>query len=190
MLILDLWGISFHAAVVFGLGKDFLFKSALRHCESLHDTKTVNYHYRPSFSDLTKDLINFLPHIQNQEHQLITEQHNESYGSEQDIVYGEIELVKKSQMYHSIFVIQSFTKLFKFQGSDSQSIKKHNNETCDSEPILYGENQLVKKIINNAWIISYSKCSNFHRISKLLLNFECLFTFCYLDRANSIKIAQ
>ena len=95
LLILDLWGISFHAAVVFGLGKDFLFESALRHCESLHDTKTVNYHYRPSFSDLTKDLINFLPHIQNQEHQLITEQHNESYGSEQDIVYGEIELVKK-----------------------------------------------------------------------------------------------
>ena len=82
--------------------------SALRHCESLHDTKTVNYYYRPSFSDLTKDLINFPPHMQNQEHQLITEQHNESYGSEQDIVYGEIELVKKRQMYHLIFVIQSF----------------------------------------------------------------------------------
>ena len=27
-----LMGISFHAAVVFGLGKDFLFKSALGHC--------------------------------------------------------------------------------------------------------------------------------------------------------------
>ena len=26
MLILDLWGVSFHAAVVFGLGKDFLFE--------------------------------------------------------------------------------------------------------------------------------------------------------------------
>ena len=32
MLILDLWGVSFHAAVIFGLGKDFLFKSTLGHC--------------------------------------------------------------------------------------------------------------------------------------------------------------
>ena len=29
-----------------------------------------------------------------------------------------------------------------------------------------------------AWIISYSKCSNWHRILKLLSNFGCLFTFC------------
>ena len=33
LLNLDLWGISFHAAVVFGLGKDFLFKYALGHCD-------------------------------------------------------------------------------------------------------------------------------------------------------------
>ena len=33
MLILDLWGISFHAVVVFGLGKNLLLKSALGHCE-------------------------------------------------------------------------------------------------------------------------------------------------------------
>ena len=32
LLILDLWGISFHAVVVFGLGKDLLFKSVLGHC--------------------------------------------------------------------------------------------------------------------------------------------------------------
>ena len=32
MLILDLWGISFHAVVVFALGKNLLFKSALGHC--------------------------------------------------------------------------------------------------------------------------------------------------------------
>ena len=32
MLILDLWGISFHAVVVFGLGKNLLFKSVLGHC--------------------------------------------------------------------------------------------------------------------------------------------------------------
>ena len=31
MLILDLWGISFHALVVFGLDKNFLFKSVLEH---------------------------------------------------------------------------------------------------------------------------------------------------------------
>ena len=30
--ILDLWGISFHAVVVFSLGKDLLFKSILGHC--------------------------------------------------------------------------------------------------------------------------------------------------------------
>ena len=32
MLILDLGGISFHAVVVFALGKNFLFKFALGHC--------------------------------------------------------------------------------------------------------------------------------------------------------------
>ena len=31
MVILDLWGISFHSMVVFGLGKDLLFKSVLGH---------------------------------------------------------------------------------------------------------------------------------------------------------------
>ena len=33
LLILDLWGISFHAVVVFGLGKNLLFKSVRGHCE-------------------------------------------------------------------------------------------------------------------------------------------------------------
>jgi hypothetical protein len=32
LLILDLWGISFHAVVVFGLGKNLLSKSILGHC--------------------------------------------------------------------------------------------------------------------------------------------------------------
>ena len=35
LLTLDLWGISVHAAVVFVLGKDFLFKYALGHCEQI-----------------------------------------------------------------------------------------------------------------------------------------------------------
>ena len=32
MLILDPWGINFHAVVVFGLGKNLIFKSVLGHC--------------------------------------------------------------------------------------------------------------------------------------------------------------
>ena len=32
LLILDLWGISFHVVVVFALGKNLLFKFALGHC--------------------------------------------------------------------------------------------------------------------------------------------------------------
>ena len=35
MLILDLWGISFHAVVVFGLGRVISFKSVLGRCDSL-----------------------------------------------------------------------------------------------------------------------------------------------------------
>ena len=31
LLILDLWGVSFHDAIVFGLGKHFLLKSTLGH---------------------------------------------------------------------------------------------------------------------------------------------------------------
>ena len=34
LLILDLWGISFHAVIVFSLGNDLLFKSALGHCDT------------------------------------------------------------------------------------------------------------------------------------------------------------
>ena len=40
MLILDLWGIRFHAVIVFGLGKNILFKSVLGHCDK--GFKTVN----------------------------------------------------------------------------------------------------------------------------------------------------
>ena len=39
MLILDLWGVSFHAVVVFGLGKNISFKSILGLCE--HSTATM-----------------------------------------------------------------------------------------------------------------------------------------------------
>ena len=39
----------------------------------------------------------------------------------------------------------------------------------------------------NVRFMSYSKCSNWRQISKLLSKFGCLFTFSYLDGANSIK---
>ena len=65
--------------------------------------------------------------------------------TEQDIVYEEIQLVKKAKCIIQFLLSNVFTKLFKFQGSKSQSIIKHNNETCDSEPSVYGEIQLVKK---------------------------------------------
>ena len=45
----------------------------------------------------------------------------------------------------------------------------------------------IQVINTNERVISYSKCSNWRQISKLSLNFGCLFTFCYLDGANSIK---
>jgi len=45
----------------------------------------------------------------------------------------------------------------------------------------------VCRFLFNAWVISYLKCSDWSRISKLLLNFGCLFTSCYFDRAKSIK---
>ena len=41
MLILDLWGVSFHAVIVFGLGKNLLFKSILGRCDSEDGKKSV-----------------------------------------------------------------------------------------------------------------------------------------------------
>ena len=42
MLILDLWDISFHAVVVFGLGKNLLFKSILGRCACMYDIVMVS----------------------------------------------------------------------------------------------------------------------------------------------------
>ena len=42
-------------------------------------------------------------------------------------------------------------------------------------------------LFSNVRFISYLMCFNCRRISKLMSNFECLFTFCYSDGANSIK---
>ena len=41
MMILDLWGISFHAMAVVGLAKKHLFKSVLGHCELSYSLKSA-----------------------------------------------------------------------------------------------------------------------------------------------------
>ena len=45
LLILDLWGISFNAVIVIGLGKNLLFKSVLGHCDmkSYEIQRTENF---------------------------------------------------------------------------------------------------------------------------------------------------
>ena len=43
MLILDLWGISFHPAVVVGLGNDLLFNSILGHCGRQRFSKRIEF---------------------------------------------------------------------------------------------------------------------------------------------------
>ena len=43
MLILDLWGISFHPAVVVGLGNDLLFNSILGHCGRQRFSKRTEF---------------------------------------------------------------------------------------------------------------------------------------------------
>ena len=45
LLILDLWGISFHAVVVFGLGKNLLFKSVLGHCDNCPKVSKIGRHF-------------------------------------------------------------------------------------------------------------------------------------------------
>ena len=45
LLILDLWGISFHAVIVLGLGKDLLFKSVLGRCVVLENNNATKYQY-------------------------------------------------------------------------------------------------------------------------------------------------
>ena len=44
MLILDLWGVSFHAVVVFGVGKNPLFKSILGRCDIVPNPSTTLFH--------------------------------------------------------------------------------------------------------------------------------------------------
>ena len=52
MLILDLWGISFHGVVVFGLSKNLLLKSILGRCEMVVKMDILNS-FMPNFQFLT-----------------------------------------------------------------------------------------------------------------------------------------
>jgi hypothetical protein len=61
LLILDLWGISFHAVVVFGLGKNLLFKSILGRCDSPQPRIDFSY-YEISGPD-GRHLFSYLWHV-------------------------------------------------------------------------------------------------------------------------------
>ena len=83
MLILDLRGISFHAVVVFGLGKNLLFKSALGHCVKWS---------QPSQDELEAA------------QELIDEFLGKELASIRDFVDGKVEL-KKDQLQNSLTLI-------------------------------------------------------------------------------------
>ena len=73
----------------------------------------------------------------------------------------------------------------------SDKARKKLKEWLSSDYIMYDHfKEIFEKKIEalgaNVGFMSYLKCSNWCQISKWLLNFECLFTFCYLDEANSI----
>ena len=64
LLILDPWDVSFHAAVVFGLGKDSLFKSTLGHFyQSIVIFKDFFQKILQCFSYLQTDAQNYFPQI-------------------------------------------------------------------------------------------------------------------------------
>ena len=64
LLILDLWDISFHAVVVFALGKNLLFKFALGHCDGRHGNENLaNYFWY--FGSLDENVRMYEPGISN-----------------------------------------------------------------------------------------------------------------------------
>ena len=94
--------------------------------------------------------------------------------------YG--ELLKK--MFWIKLTFQN--KLKKFIGYHFHQLKNIFTE----DNILTVQKRLLPKFENSqikVRFMSYSKCFNFRQILKLSSNFGCLFTFCYLDGANSIK---
>ena len=68
MLILDLWGISFHAVVVFGVGKNLLSKSILGRCEIIYSKKIIKSESEfgiPCQIRLTKSMLRFHSNLKN-----------------------------------------------------------------------------------------------------------------------------
>ena len=61
-MILDLWGISFHAVVLFGLGKNLLFKSILGRCDRSLGTRRELLCFVKTMSDhqVSTLLVHFL----------------------------------------------------------------------------------------------------------------------------------
>ena len=63
LLILNLWGISFYDVVVFGLGKNLLFKSVLVHCFQVpmyHVTTTIKVWWGRGFLNILTKVCLFL----------------------------------------------------------------------------------------------------------------------------------
>ena len=57
MLILDLWGISFHPAVVVGSGNDLLFNSSVGHCAGSMNYPTTNFETtKPKFHEFLTNI--------------------------------------------------------------------------------------------------------------------------------------
>ena len=83
-------------------------------------------------------------------------------------------------LFYLIQISQSFV-LMAFVAYETQGLAGHFRTLI---------NQLLSWfyfLVSNDRFISYSQCCNWCQILKLLLNFGCLFTFCYLDGANSMK---
>ena len=71
LVILDLWGISFHAVVVFGLGKDLLFKSVLGHCGRLYGSNFMKLNYMADRSNIRELIIKLESYAQLQRNEPI-----------------------------------------------------------------------------------------------------------------------
>ena len=78
-------------------------------------------------------------------------------------------------------------KIYVILGFEQKSKGGHKITSMQMGNSYYTDEVYTKLHSIYIQFISYSKCSNWCQISKLLSNFGCLFTFCYLDGANSIK---
>ena len=96
--------------------------------------------------------------------------------------FGSPQYILCNTMYYFIFSLSTVCLQMSF---DVGLYKLLYGTAIDFRKIY----SLVSKINSFIFVrfISYLKCSNWHQISKLSMNSGCLFTFCYLDGANSTK---